>query len=175
MFQAQAAKKKEIENQNKLQAIFQRDSQLPVEVRKDKYMVALTAHLKNERYQESMQYFEWLQRLNTELSPSFNYFYGEALLKTGSTNAAITELYAYIKEVGSKGKFYKQALGMVNDGQSGKYDTVNKPNSDQLSATSNVNEREALMFKHKITVGESATPAELELDTLILFLDAPAE
>lgn len=108
---------KEIEAQDKLELNFERDRRLPIEVRRDKYMLALTTHLKNERYHEAMKYFGWLERLNTKLSPSFNYFYGEALLKTGDPEGAITKLYAYITEIGSKGKFYTRALEMANEAE----------------------------------------------------------
>lgn len=102
---------------SKTKQSFNRDSALPVEVRRDKYMLALTGHLKNERYPESMVYFDFLERLNTKLDPSFNYFYGEALLKTGKPEEAITKLYSYIKEVGTKGKYYKQALELANQAE----------------------------------------------------------
>jgi hypothetical protein len=102
---------------SKTKQSFNRDGALPVEVRRDKYMLALTGHLKNERYPESMVYFDFLERLNTKLDPSFNYFYGEALLKTGKPEEAITKLYSYIKDVGTKGKYYKQALELANQAE----------------------------------------------------------
>lgn len=108
---------KKDEAESKLESNFERDKQLTIEVRRDKYMIALTAHLKNENYQEAMQYFTWLERLNTKLAPSFNYFYGEALLKTGRPDDAITKFYAYIQQVGAKGKFYTKALELVNDAE----------------------------------------------------------
>ena len=59
-----------------------------------------------------------LERLDTELSSSFYYFYGEALLKTGDPDGAITKLYSYITEVGSEGKYYMRALELVNEAES---------------------------------------------------------
>lgn len=95
-----------------------RDSALPAEVRRDKYMVALTAHLKNERFEEALVYFDRLQRLGVKLSPSFNFFYGESLLRTGDPDGAISKLYAYISEAGSGGQYYKRALELVNEAES---------------------------------------------------------
>lgn len=108
---------KQAQLENELDAKFERDKQLPVAIRKDKYMVALTNHLKNERYPEAIQYFVWLERLNTKLASSFNYFYGEALLKTGHPEQAIARFYRYIEEVGTKGKYYKKALELVNEAE----------------------------------------------------------
>lgn len=125
------------EEQKKQDAKFERDKQLPIEVRRDKYMIALTSHLKNEKYQESLQYFEWLERLDTELAPSFNYFYGEAFLKLNKPQSAIKKLYAYLEEVGAKGKYYTKALELVNEAES--MDIVEAPSasSQDYSNTSN--------------------------------------
>jgi tetratricopeptide (TPR) repeat protein len=97
---------------------FKQDSHLSLEVRRDKYMIGLASHLKNERYAEALKYFNYLERLNIKLDSSFNYFYGESLLKTGKPYLAIEKLYAYIKEFGAKGKYYKDALEMVNEAES---------------------------------------------------------
>lgn len=96
---------------------FKQDSGLPLDVRRDKYMVALATHLKNERYAEALEYFNYLERLNIKLDPSFNYFYGESLLRTGQSKLAINKFYAYIKENGSKGKYYTKALELVNEAE----------------------------------------------------------
>lgn len=101
----------------KLEAKYKRDKSLPLDVRKDKYMVALTAHLKNEQFKEALIYFDWLTRLNVELPPSFTFFYGEALLRTGKPKEALGKLYAYIKIAGSGGKYYKKALGLTNEAE----------------------------------------------------------
>lgn len=111
-------KQEGIERREKLQTNYERDGQLPKDVRRDKYMVALTAHLKNESYEDALLYFEWLERLGSKLDPSFNYFYGEALLKTGYPEQAISKLYVYIQEVGASGKYYIKALELVNEAES---------------------------------------------------------
>jgi hypothetical protein len=94
-----------------------RDSALPIGVRHDKYMVALTSHLKNQNYQQALPYFKRLEALNVELASSFNYFYGETLLRLGQPANAIEKLYAYITVEGSSGTYYTKALELVNEAE----------------------------------------------------------
>ena len=75
--------KEMLELQAKLKAREEREKALPIAVRKDKYMVALTSHLKKENYQEALVYFAQHERLNVELPSSFTFFSSEALLRTG--------------------------------------------------------------------------------------------
>lgn len=100
--------------EQKIASTLNRDSRLPLTARKDKYMIALTDHLKKEAFDSSLFYFELLDRLNVTLSPSVTYFWGEALYKTGSPQAAIDKLYHYIEIAGSAGPYYRDALLLVN-------------------------------------------------------------
>jgi tetratricopeptide (TPR) repeat protein len=102
-------------------AKFARDSALPLEVRKDKYMVALTSKLSKQNYEQALPYFKQLDNLNIELSPTFNYFYGETLLKLGKPTEAIEKLYSYITTAGSSGKYYTKALELVNEAEAIEY------------------------------------------------------
>ena len=113
--QREKAAKEEAERV-KLDAKFERDKKLPLQVRKDKYMVALKSRLKNENYEEALIYFNFLEKLKVELPPSFTFFYGEALLKTGQSVAAMDKLYKYINIAGSKGKYYTRALALTDEG-----------------------------------------------------------
>ena len=92
----------------------EQDRSLPVNVRKDKYMVAVTNHLKQEEYQKSLPYFEMLTGLGVKLSSSMTYFWGEALAKSGNQDEALNKLYLYINKAGSRGKYYSRALGLIN-------------------------------------------------------------
>ena len=101
----------------KLKASFERDKKLPLQIRKDKYMLALKKNLKRETFEEALIYFGFLERLNIELPPSFTFFYGEALLKTSKPEAAIDKLYKYIELDGQQGKYYKKALALANEAE----------------------------------------------------------
>ncbi len=109
---------KQAEAEAREKARFARDSALPLEVRKDKYMVALTSKLNKQNY---VPYFQQLSNLNIELSPTFNYFYGETLLKLGKPTEAIEKLYSYITTAGSSGKYYTKALELVNEAEALEY------------------------------------------------------
>lgn len=97
--------------------ILDRDSRLPVQVQHDKNMVALTDLLANENYADSLLYFDVLNRIPVAQSPSFSYFWGEALLKTGQPQPALDKLYTYLEVAGRDGQYYRQALELINQAQ----------------------------------------------------------
>jgi hypothetical protein len=103
--------------QGKITQQLQLDASLPLAAKRDKYMLSLTAHLKQQSFEESLFYFELLERLNVELSDSFNYFWGEALLRTDNPKESLEKLYNYINSAGSTGKYYTKALELTNEAQ----------------------------------------------------------
>lgn len=98
----------------KQKAKFARDDVLPIKVRKDKYIVALTGYLNTKDYEKALPYFEQLEKLNVVMDPSFEFFYAETLLNLKQTGQAIDKLYQYISNVGSSGMYYTKALELVN-------------------------------------------------------------
>jgi hypothetical protein len=103
--------------QQKIQAAMQRDARLPLTVRKDKYILSLTDHLNKENFGDAIFYFELLDQLKVELSPSFEYFWGESLLRTGEPEKALEKLYSYVSNVGSAGQYYTQALQLSTEAE----------------------------------------------------------
>ena len=103
--------------QQKIQAVMQRDARLPLEVRKDKYILSLTDHLNNQNFGEALFYIELLDQLNVELSPSFEYFWGESLLRIGEPEKALDKLYSYVSKAGSGGQYYTQALKLSTEAE----------------------------------------------------------
>lgn len=95
----------------------QREAQLPAAVRRDKYMVSLTTLLGEERYAEALPVFEQLASLDIPLDPAFDYFYGEALLRTGDAAGALERLYGYVGEQGSTADYYRDALVLINEAE----------------------------------------------------------
>jgi len=106
-----------LKTNEQVNAVLQRYAGLPLQVRKDKVMLLLTKHLKHQQYQESLLYFEVLDRMKVKLSSSFDYFWGEALVKTGQKKRGLDKLYAYIRKAGSQGQYYSQALTMSNEAE----------------------------------------------------------
>ena len=106
-----------VERQNALAIIQKRNRALPVDLRKDKYIVALTQKLKSQEYNESLLYFSLLEQFNAEISPSFMYFWGEALLETHQPKQALVKLYQYIERTGAQGQYYSQALELSNQAE----------------------------------------------------------
>lgn len=100
------------------QAVVAMEASLPPEVLRDKYMVSLSTFLKEQRYQEALGVFAKLDGLNVDKDPSLDFFYGEALLKTGQPQAAMERLYRYIGEQGSGARHYSTALDLVNQAES---------------------------------------------------------
>lgn len=94
-----------------------REAALPVTVRRDKYMVALSGYLKAERYADALTVLPKLDALAVDKDPSLNFFYGEALLKTGRKQEAAERLYRYVSEQGSGAAHYAQALALINEAE----------------------------------------------------------
>lgn len=103
--------------EQKMRDRLQRDSMLSLQARKDKYMVILTGHLKNQEFSESLFYFELLDYMNVELSPSFDFFWGEGLLRTGQPELALKKLYTYVNDNGSGANYYTKALELVAEAE----------------------------------------------------------
>ncbi|MCX4190662.1 tetratricopeptide repeat protein [Methylophaga sp. OBS3] len=99
------------------QALADLEASLPVQVRRDKYMVQLSQHLKQQEYAQALPLFEKLQALPDKADPSLKYFYGEALLKTSQPAAALKQLYSYISEQGSNAPHYSRALELINQAE----------------------------------------------------------
>ncbi|GAB3379516.1 ankyrin repeat domain-containing protein [Spongiibacter taiwanensis] len=98
---------------SRLEAVEEKDAELPLSLKRDKYLVAFTSALKSENYIEAVLYANLLDRLGEAMEDSFYYFWGEALLAVGSPDAAIEKLNFYLTRVGSSGKYYTQALQMI--------------------------------------------------------------
>jgi hypothetical protein len=101
--------------QQKLAAL---EASLPPSVRRDKYMVQLSQHLKQRDYQKALEIFPKLESLPVATDPSLKFFYGEALLETGKPGEALKKLYAYVTEQGSGAKHYARALALINQAES---------------------------------------------------------
>lgn len=98
---------------SRLEAVEEKDAGLPMNLKRDKYLVAFTSALKSENYIEAVLYANLLDRLGEAMEDSFYYFWGEALLAVGSPDAAIEKLNFYLTRVGSTGKYYTKALQLV--------------------------------------------------------------
>lgn len=94
-----------------------REAQLPVAVRRDKYMIALTSLLAEERFADALPVFAQLESLGTPLDPAFDYFHGEALLRTGDAAGALQRLYSYVAEQGDDADYYREALRLINEAE----------------------------------------------------------
>ncbi|SEG83761.1 ankyrin repeat domain-containing protein [Marinobacterium lutimaris] len=94
------------------------EAQLPVSVRRDKYMLQLSNYLKQQDYQKALEIFPKLEALPTAIDPSFNYFYGEALLRTNQPQRALEKLYRYVNQQGSGATHYTPALQLINQAES---------------------------------------------------------
>jgi|GEM_PF-1583719 len=103
--------------EGEIQAILKRDSVLPVQAQRDKYMIALTGFLQTQDFEPSLLYFELLERMNIEQSDSITHFWGEALLRTGDPQEALTKFYEYINAAGSSGTYYRDALALINEAE----------------------------------------------------------
>lgn len=105
----------EAARRQQLQAL---EASLPVDVRKDKYMVQLSTALKQSDYPTALEIFPKLEALPVETDPSLKYFYGEALLKTNQPELALSKLYEYVSEQGATATHYTKALDLINQAES---------------------------------------------------------
>ncbi|MCX4190661.1 tetratricopeptide repeat protein [Methylophaga sp. OBS3] len=106
------------EAQKKQRELEQLEASLPPSVLRDKYMVQLSNHLKQQQYQEAIPLFAKLAALPGKSDPSLKFFYGEALLKTGQPAEALSKLYSYIGEQGTSATHYSRALELINQAES---------------------------------------------------------
>jgi hypothetical protein len=109
--EAHQVRKQQIEDRLK------RDSHLPLQVQQDKYMLTLKDLLTKQDFETALFYFELLDTMGVQLSPSVGFFWGEALVRTGRPKPALEKLYAYIKAEGSKGQFYERALVLSSEAE----------------------------------------------------------
>lgn len=105
----------EQQQQSKLAAL---EASLPATVRRDKYMIQLSTFLKEQDYQSALTVFPKLEQLPINKDPSLDFFYGEALLKTGNPTEALKKLYRYITQQGSGARHYTKALELINQAES---------------------------------------------------------
>lgn len=74
----------------------QADVALPMEIRRDKYLVQLTSALKQEDYESALLYIELLKQLGP-VAAEIEFFQGEALAVLGDATGAIDALIQYLK------------------------------------------------------------------------------
>ena len=89
---------------------FAADSDLPAEVREDKYKLALSEALRSGEHDKALVYFDYLDRIGVQLPDSMLFFRGEASLKAGDPQQAKQYLLDYIKAEGKQGPYYRKAL-----------------------------------------------------------------
>jgi len=111
------SKIKDLKLSEQVTSLLKRYAGLPLQVQKDKIMILLTNHLKQQQYKQSLLYFEALHRLKIKLSPSFTHFWGVALVNTKQYKKGIDKLYAYIRKTGSQGQYYSEALSLSNEAE----------------------------------------------------------
>ncbi len=116
-YQTELAKrlKREAEEQftKRLTEAKQRDLALPANIRRDKYLVAMSTALKQEKFTDALLYAQLLEDNGTAVEDSLYFFWGEALLKEGQPERAIEKLNVYLRKAGSSGKYYTQALQLL--------------------------------------------------------------
>ena len=80
-------------------------------------MLQLTGLLKSKQFADSLPVFEKLATLKIPLDADFNYFRGEAYLRSGKAREALTVLYQYVSEQGTAARYYQQALTLINEAE----------------------------------------------------------
>lgn len=106
------------ERDAKAQQLAALEASMPPSVLRDKYMVQLSQHLKQQNFGAALPLFRKLEALPIATDPSLDYFYGEALLKTDQPGDALQKLYRYINTQGAQGAHYTRALELINQAES---------------------------------------------------------
>ncbi|MDW6005354.1 ankyrin repeat domain-containing protein [Vibrio mangrovi] len=101
------------ETEQKLEVAENRDAELGLSLKRDKYLIAYSDALKNENYLEAVFYARLLEGLNIEMEDDFYYSWGETLLKLNKPEEAKVKLNEYLKRAGSQGEYYTQALRLI--------------------------------------------------------------
>lgn len=107
-------KKNDAERKKRFITTWKRDLYLPTELRKNKYMSALIKRSKDKRYDETLLYFDFLERMNIDLPHAYTYFYGEALLHSDQPQSAIIKLLIYTSSTDAMSVRHKKALRLID-------------------------------------------------------------
>ena len=91
----------------------QEDSALPLEIRRDLYLVGFSDAMKIYDYEDAVFYAELLERTGLPVDDSLYYFWGEALLELGQSEQSIEKLTTYLSAAGNDGQYYTQALTLL--------------------------------------------------------------
>jgi len=89
------------------------EAKQPPAVRRDKYMISLSRLLKEQKYAESLPYFDKMDELPVKKDPLLDYYHGEALYNTDKPQLALQMFYRYIETQGSNAPRYQDALNMI--------------------------------------------------------------
>ena len=85
-----------IEQDSSARRLRQADVALPMEIRRDKYLVQITSALKQEDYESALLHIELLKQLGP-VAAEVEFFQGEALAVLGDAAGAIDALIQYLK------------------------------------------------------------------------------
>lgn len=92
---------------------------LPPDVQADQYLLAAMAKMKNGETASAVFYFQKIEALNVTVPNEFHFYYGRCLAQSQNYPKAIVELTAYVKAAGRAGKFYQEALQLLNSSTEG--------------------------------------------------------
>jgi formylglycine-generating enzyme required for sulfatase activity len=88
-------------------------TELPVEVRKEQYILAVAKHRENGDWAKALQYIDKLDKLNVALPANFDFYRGETEYNLKRYGDAKNTLATYILKYGKTGQNYDEAWGLV--------------------------------------------------------------
>jgi len=93
--------------------------ELPADVQADQYLLAAQAKMKANDMSAASTYFKNILDLHVTVPVDFHYHYGNCLVQMQDYSTAKTELTAYLRQAGRNGKFYQEALQLLNGSAEG--------------------------------------------------------
>ena len=96
-------------------------AQLPPEIMADRYLVRAERLMAEEDYEAALEMMDKIVALQKEhdltLPEDFHFKYAQVALSAGSIKAAIDSVTQYLAATGRKGKFYREALELLDEAE----------------------------------------------------------
>ena len=130
-------------------------AELPKAAQADKYKLLISESLKSEDYKGALKNIRKLEALKVKIPASIMYYKGESYFHLRKLDNSKEILEAYILKTGSNGKYYKDALSLINELEK---DVWNEKLESQYASRLNYAASQGVLYRVKRLLDEGAAP-----------------
>ena len=95
--------------------MYRLDKELNLDIRQDKYKIGAVNSYKDKNFQESVLYFELLEKTGYKIPVGMLYHRANALRESGDNESAKKQYIEYVNKAGKNGTYYRKALAHINE------------------------------------------------------------